>query len=125
MGGRNGDAYEDLKQTLFTESAIGGEAAGYSMGLIMLGTGDATCANEMLTYARETRHEKIIRGLAIGLAFLNFGRQDQADDIAKQLLAEKVDHSFVAIPQLTDYTGSHSSVWRCLHSGVGIRRDTQ
>ncbi|KAH9175458.1 26S proteasome regulatory complex non-ATPase subcomplex Rpn2/Psmd1 subunit [Lactarius sanguifluus] len=89
MGGRNPDAYEDLKQTLFTESAIGGEAAGYAMGLIMLGTSDANCANEMLTYARETRHEKIIRGLAIGLAFLNFGRQDQADDIAKQLLAEK------------------------------------
>ncbi|KAI9445101.1 26S proteasome regulatory complex non-ATPase subcomplex Rpn2/Psmd1 subunit [Lactarius indigo] len=89
MGGRNPEAYEDLKQTLFTESAIGGEAAGYAMGLIMLGTSDANCANEMLTYARETRHEKIIRGLAIGLAFLNFGRQDQADDIAKQLLAEK------------------------------------
>jgi hypothetical protein len=90
MGGRNVEAYDDLKQTLFTDTAVGGEAAGYAMGLIMLGTGNSTYANEMLTYARETQHEKIIRGLAIGLAFLYFGRQDQADEIAKELLAEKV-----------------------------------
>ena len=90
MGGRNMEAYDDLKQTLFTDTAVGGEAAGYAMGLIMLGTGDPTIKNEMLTYTRETQHEKIIRGLAIGLAFLYFGRQDQADGIVKELLAEKV-----------------------------------
>jgi 26S proteasome regulatory subunit N2 len=90
MGGRNMEAYDDLKQTLFTDTAVGGEAAGYAMGLIMLGTGDPTIKNEMLTYTRETQHEKIIRGLAIGLAFLYYGRQDQADGIAKELLAEKV-----------------------------------
>jgi 26S proteasome regulatory subunit N2 len=90
MGGHNADAYDDLKQTLFTDSAVAGEGAGYAMGLIMLGTGDSTYAGEMLAYARETQHEKIIRGLAIGLAFLYFGRQDQADEIAKELLSEKV-----------------------------------
>jgi 26S proteasome regulatory subunit N2 len=60
MGGKNPEAYDDLKQTLFTDSAVAGEAAGYAMGLIMLGTADANCAEEMLTYARETQHEKII-----------------------------------------------------------------
>jgi Proteasome/cyclosome repeat len=93
MGGRNVEAYDDLKQTLFTDTAVGGESAGYAMGLIMLGTGDSTYANEMLAYARETQHEKIIRGLAIGLAFMYFGRQDQADEIAKELLAEKVSQN--------------------------------
>jgi 26S proteasome regulatory subunit N2 len=125
MGGRNVDAYDDLKQTLFTDSAVGGEAAGYSMGLIMLGTGDSTYAGEMLAYARETQHEKIIRGLAIGLAFLYFGRQDQADEIAKELLAEKVSQSSVVILQLTLSSGSHSSVWRRLHPRARLRRDTQ
>ena len=99
MGGHNADAYEDLKSTLFNDSAIAGEAAGYAIGLVMLGTADETCANEMLTYARETQHEKIIRGLAIGLAFLFYGRQEEADGMVKQLLAEKVcECSCVAQP---------------------------
>lgn len=90
MGGKSAEAYDDLKQTLFTDSAVAGEAAGYAMGLIMLGTADATSAEEMLTYARETQHEKIIRGLAIGLALIFYGRQEEADDMVKLLMAEKV-----------------------------------
>jgi len=125
MGGRNVEAYDDLKQTLFTDTAVGGEAAGYAMGLIMLGTGDSTYANEMLTYARETQHEKIIRGLAIGLAFLYFGRQDQADEIAKELLAEKVGQLPIAMPWLTPISGPHSSIWRRLHPRARLCRDTQ
>jgi 26S proteasome regulatory subunit N2 len=90
MGGKNAEAYDDLKQTLFTDSAVAGEAAGFAMGLIMLGSADAGCAEEMLTYARETQHEKIIRGLAVGIAFIYYGKQEQANDIAKLLLGEKV-----------------------------------
>lgn len=90
MGGKSSEAYDDLKQILFSDSAIAGEAAGYSMGLIMLGTGDNTCADEMLAYARDTQHEKIIRGLAIGLALIFYGRQEEADAVIARLLAEKV-----------------------------------
>ena len=90
MGGKNAEAYDDLKQTLFTDSAVAGEAAGYAMGLVMLGTADAGCMDEMLTYARETQHEKIIRGLAMGVAFIYYGRQEEADSTIKTLLAEKV-----------------------------------
>ncbi|KAH9846819.1 26S proteasome regulatory complex non-ATPase subcomplex Rpn2/Psmd1 subunit [Lenzites betulinus] len=89
MGGKSAEAYDDLKQTLFTDSAVAGEAAGYAMGLIMLGTADATSAEEMLTYARETQHEKIIRGLAVGLALIFYGRQEEADEMVKLLMAEK------------------------------------
>ncbi|KAF9646109.1 26S proteasome regulatory complex non-ATPase subcomplex Rpn2/Psmd1 subunit [Thelephora ganbajun] len=89
MGGNNAEAYDDLKQTLFTDSAVAGEAAGFAMGLIMLGSADAGCAEEMLTYARETQHEKIIRGLAVGIAFIYYGKQEQANDMAKLLLGEK------------------------------------
>ena len=90
MGGKSAEAYDDLKQTLFSDSAVAGEAAGYSMGLIMLGTADATSADEMLQYARETQHEKIIRGLAIGLALIFYGRQEEADEMVKSLMVEKV-----------------------------------
>ncbi|KZT30619.1 26S proteasome regulatory complex non-ATPase subcomplex Rpn2/Psmd1 subunit [Neolentinus lepideus HHB14362 ss-1] len=89
MGGKNSEAYDDLKQTLFTDSAIAGEGAGYAMGLVMLGSADEQSAQEMLTYARETQHEKIIRGLAIGLALIYYGRQEEADGMVKTLLEEK------------------------------------
>lgn len=83
-------AYEDLKQTLFTDSAVAGEAAGYAMGLVMLGSGSFEAIDEMLQYAHETQHEKIIRGLAVGIGFICYGRQEQADATIETLLKEKV-----------------------------------
>ncbi|KAJ7169781.1 D-isomer specific 2-hydroxyacid dehydrogenase [Mycena filopes] len=89
MGSKSVDAFDDLKNTLFMDSAVAGEACGYSMGLIMLGTAAADPVREMLVYARETQHEKIIRGLAVGVAFIYYGRQEEADETIKLLLAEK------------------------------------
>lgn len=91
MGGRSSSAYDDLKETLFSDSAVAGEAAGYAMGLVMLGSANQTCADEMITYARETQHEKIIRGLAMALAFVFYGRQEEADETVRSLLTEKVN----------------------------------
>lgn len=90
MGSRSADAFDDLKTVLFMDSAVAGEASGYSMGLIMLGTAAADAVKEMLSYARETQHEKIIRGLAVGVGFIYYGRQEEADETIKLLLAEKV-----------------------------------
>jgi 26S proteasome regulatory subunit N2 len=87
---RDADAYDDLKQALYTDSAIAGEAAGYSMGLVMLGSGSEEVIDEMLQYAHETHHEKIIRGLAVGIAFICYGTQEQANATIDRLLSEKV-----------------------------------
>lgn len=84
------EAYEDLRTTLFSDSAIAGEACGYAMGLVMLGSASGRCLDEMLQYAHETQHEKIIRGLAMGIAFMFYGRQEQADTIIDTLLSDKV-----------------------------------
>ncbi|KAF8898847.1 hypothetical protein BD779DRAFT_1666615 [Infundibulicybe gibba] len=75
MGSNNLDAFEDLKNVLFMDSAVAGEASGYAMGLIMLGSAAADPVREMIVYARETQHEKIIR--------------EEADETVKMLLAEK------------------------------------
>ncbi len=88
IGGKNPEAFDDLKQTLFMDLAVAGEAAGYAMGLILLGTADAGSAEEMLTYVRETQHEKIIRGLAVNVGFIYYGRQEEADETIQLLLAE-------------------------------------
>lgn len=67
------DLYEDLKNTLYMDSANAGEAAAYAIGLTMLGKGGTTpesrvALEEMIAYAHDTAHEKIIRGLAMGIA---------------------------------------------------------
>lgn len=89
MGSKSMETFEDLKNILFMDSAVAGEASGYAMGLIMLGTAAAEPVREMLQYAKETQHEKIIRGLGLGIAFIFYSRQEEADETIKSLLAEK------------------------------------
>lgn len=60
LGTADEDIYDDIKSVLYTDSAVAGEAAGISMGLLMVGTASEK-ASEMLAYAHETQHEKIIR----------------------------------------------------------------
>ena len=90
MGGKNPDAFDDLKQMLFTDSALAGKATRFAMGLILLGTADASSAEEMLTYAREMQHDKIIWGLAISIGFLYYRRQEEADRTIQLLVVKKV-----------------------------------
>ena len=81
MATKNGPIFEELKNVLFNnaDSAVIGEAAGYSLGLIMLGSADEEAIKEILTHASETQHEKIIRSLAISLALIMYGKEDNAD----------------------------------------------
>ncbi|KAM4055997.1 proteasome/cyclosome repeat domain-containing protein [Hirsutella rhossiliensis] len=59
MATGDGEIFEKLKEILFQDSALNGEAVGLSMGLIMLGTGNVKALEDMITYAHETTHEKI------------------------------------------------------------------
>ncbi|KAL8474286.1 hypothetical protein ACS0TY_030931 [Phlomoides rotata] len=69
IGTADDDIFDEIKIVLYTDSAVAGEAAGISMGVLMVGTASEK-ATEMLAYAHETQHEKIIRGLALGIAHL-------------------------------------------------------
>lgn len=60
------------------------------MGMIMLGSASEKAVDEMLSYARETQHEKIIRSLAVGISFLFYGTREVADPIIDSLSKEKV-----------------------------------
>lgn len=89
MGCQSESLYEALKVVLYSDSAVSGQAAGLAMGLVMLGSGNAEAINDMFTYAKETQHEHIIRGLAVGIALLNFGREDEALSIIDELLDQE------------------------------------
>ncbi|CAL5416678.1 unnamed protein product [Camellia sinensis] len=88
LGTADEDIYDDVKTVLYTDSAVAGEAAGISMGLLMVGTASEK-AGEMLAYAHETQHEKIIRGLALGIALTVYGREEEADTLIEQMTRDQ------------------------------------
>uniref|UniRef100_A0A2P2MRH5 26S proteasome non-ATPase regulatory subunit 1 homolog n=1 Tax=Rhizophora mucronata TaxID=61149 RepID=A0A2P2MRH5_RHIMU len=88
LGTADEEIFEDIKSALYTDSAVAGEAAGISMGLLMVGTASER-ASEMLTYAHETQHEKIIRGLALGIALTVYGREEEADTLIEQMTRDQ------------------------------------
>lgn len=89
MGTARQDVYEQLKFNLYQDDAVTGEAAGLSMGLVMLGTKNATAIEDMVAYAQETQHEKILRGLAIGISLTMYGRMEEADALIESLGRDK------------------------------------
>ncbi|KAI3469963.1 hypothetical protein Pfo_026626 [Paulownia fortunei] len=88
LGTADNDIFDDIKNVLYTDSAVAGEAAGISMGLLMVGTASEK-AGEMLAYAHETQHEKIIRGLALGIALTVYGREEEADTLIEQMTRDQ------------------------------------
>lgn len=91
MASGSTEIYNNLKDVLYQDSAVPGEAAGLAMGLVMMGTADADVLETMLQYAHETQHEKTIRGLSIGIALLMYGQEDNASTIIEQLTRHETD----------------------------------
>ncbi|KAK2809213.1 hypothetical protein FQN50_004049 [Emmonsiellopsis sp. PD_5] len=114
--------YNDLKAVLETDSALNGEAVGLAMGLVMLGTGNIKALEDMLRYAHDTQHEKIIRGVAMGMALIMYGRQEAADELINGLLADPDPTirygGIMAIALAYCGTGSNKAVRRLLHVAV-------
>jgi len=122
MATGNEEIYEELKTVLYMDSAINGEAVGLSIGLVMLGTGNLRALDDMLQYARDTQHEKIVRGLALGMALIMYGRQEGADELIGGLL-EDADSALryggvLTVALAYCGSGSNKAVRRLLHIAV-------
>jgi 26S proteasome regulatory subunit N2 len=89
MGSGNKDIYDKFKAIVYNDKANSGEAAAYGIGIVMLGSANEQAINDILAYAHETQHEKIIRGLGIALAFIMYKREEEADALITQLLTDK------------------------------------
>ncbi|KAI3426179.1 hypothetical protein D9Q98_008556 [Chlorella vulgaris] len=87
LGTEDEEAFEDVKNVLYMDNAVAGEAAGLSLGLLYAGSGTDKAA-ELLAYAHETQHEKIIRGVAVGLALVHYGREEAAEGMIEQMTRE-------------------------------------
>lgn len=127
MGSANNDVYESLKEVLYNDSAVSSEAAAMGMGLTMLGTGNEAAVHDMFTYAQETQHGNITRGLAVGLALINYGRQELADELILSLLSneEALLRYGGAFTIALAYagTGNNKAVKKLLHIAVSDSND--
>ncbi|GMH41090.1 hypothetical protein BSKO_09000 [Bryopsis sp. KO-2023] len=88
LGTEDEGIFEDVKNVLFSDSAIAGEAAGVALGLLHVGSATAK-STEMLSYAHDTQHEKIIRGVALGLALIMYGREEGAETLIEQMTRDQ------------------------------------
>ncbi|KAI9846118.1 MAG: proteasome regulatory particle base subunit [Thelocarpon superellum] len=116
------EIYDELKSVLYADSALNGEAVGLAMGLVMLGTGNTKALESMILYAHETQHEKIVRGLALGMALIMFGRQEAADELMDGLLNDPDPTlrygGIMTLAMAYCGTGSNKAVRKLLHVAV-------
>ncbi|KAL2506453.1 26S proteasome non-ATPase regulatory subunit 1A [Abeliophyllum distichum] len=121
LGTADNDVFDDIKNVLYTDSAVAGEAAGISMGLLMVGTASEK-AGEMLAYAHETQHEKIIRGLALGIALTVYGREEEADTLIEQMTRDQDPiiryGGMYALALAYQGTGNNKAIRQLLHFAV-------
>ncbi len=121
------EIFESLKAVLQTDSALNGEAVGLAMGLIMLGTGNAAALQAMFSYAHDTSHEKIIRGCALGMALIMYGRQEGADGMIEALLNDPDPTlrygGILTVALAYCGTGSNKAVRKLLHIAVSDTSD--
>lgn len=83
------EVYDELKSVLYSDSAVAGEGAAYSIGLLKLGSGDFKCVDELLAYAHDTQHEKIIRACSIGIGFVLFQKENEAMVVLNEMINDK------------------------------------
>merc|ERR1719210_1132664 len=127
MGSAREDIYEQLKFNLFQDEAVTGEAAGLAMGLVMLGTKSPTAVAVMVQYAQETQHEKILRGLAVGIALTMYGRLEEADPLLTSLMQDKDAilrrSGMYTIAMAYAGTGNNAAIRKLLHVAVSDVND--
>nr|XP_039249968.1 26S proteasome non-ATPase regulatory subunit 1-like [Styela clava] len=122
MGTAKHDVYELLKDQLYQDDAITGEAAGLAMGLVMLGSKSDQAIEDMVSYAQETQHEKIIRGLAVGIALVMYGRMEEADSLIQTLKRDKDPilrrSAMYTVAMAYAGSGSNKAIQTLLHVAV-------
>ncbi|KAG7355780.1 proteasome/cyclosome repeat domain containing protein [Nitzschia inconspicua] len=137
MGSADVTIVSELKELLDTDSAVAGEAAGIAIGMVLVGTGAGSPHNtlpaqgkeeimemvlELRNYARETQHEKIIRGISIGLALMQFQQEENADAIIEDMRTDRDPvlryGAMYALALAYCGTGSNKAIRILLHTAV-------
>jgi len=115
---------EQVKDTVLLKwlNTVSGEAAGYAIGLIMLGSGQCQLLEDLYEFAKECAHEKITRGVAMGMAMMVYGCEEDAETLIEQL-AREPDHilrygAMFATGLAYAGTSNNKAISRLLHVAV-------
>ena len=127
MGSSDAQILESLKDALYNDSATVGEAAALGIGLVMLGSGDEDCNESLFTFAHETRHGNIRRGIGVGLALINYGCQEHSDELIRKMISDedpliRYGGAF-AISMAYVGTSNNKAVKKLLHIAVSDSND--
>lgn len=127
MGTHKPTVYDQLKMNLYQDDAVTGEAASIAMGMVMLASKSSLAISDMVSYAQETQHEKILRGLAVGIALVMYGRLEEADPLIAQLMIDKDPilrrSAMYTIAMAYCGTGSNAAIKKLLHVAVSDVND--
>uniref|UniRef100_A0A8C4GRC4 26S proteasome non-ATPase regulatory subunit 1 n=1 Tax=Dicentrarchus labrax TaxID=13489 RepID=A0A8C4GRC4_DICLA len=127
LGTARQDVYDLLKSNLYQDDAVTGEAAGLALGLVMLGSKSAQAIEDMVGYAQETQHEKILRGLAVGIALVMYGRMEEADALIESLCRDKDPilrrSGMYTVGMAYCGSGNNKAIRRLLHVAVSDVND--
>lgn len=127
MGTHRQDLYDQLKFNLYQDDAVTGESAGIAMGMVMLGSKNAQAIEDMVSYAQETQHEKILRGLAVGIALTMYARLEEADPLVTSLSTDKDPvlrrSGMYTLAMAYCGTGSNQAIRTLLHVAVSDVND--
>lgn len=132
FGSKNMSVCEELKDLLMNDSAVAGEAAGIGIGLVLCGANfndddpNSIIMSELLetiqNYAKETQHEKIIRGISIGIALIHYQKEESADAIIQEMKSSRDPilryGAMYTLALAYVGTGSNSAVKQLLHCAV-------
>jgi 26S proteasome regulatory subunit N2 len=141
FGSGNVEVVNELKELLYTDSAVAGEAASIAMGMVLAGSGAgnhaadpspegellAEVVAELRNYSKETQHEKIIRGIAICLALIQFGQEENADATIEEMRGDRDPiiryGAMYGLALAYCGTGSNKAVRILLHTAVSDVND--
>ncbi|MEQ2290355.1 26S proteasome non-ATPase regulatory subunit 1 [Ameca splendens] len=127
LGTARQDVYDLLKSNLYQDDAVTGEAAGLALGLVMLGSKSAQAIEDMVGYAQETQHEKILRGLAVGIALVMYGCMEEADTLIESLCRDKDPilrrSGMYSVGMAYCGSGNNKAIRRLLHVAVSDVND--
>lgn len=130
MGSAHEEAFAQMRDIIIRSSATAGEAAGMGLGMLLLGKGPGWTSErtgmpvsmELLQYAHDSKHEKIIRGIAVGLALTCYGLEEGADALIRQMGGDKDAliryGAMLAIGLAYVGTASNTAVRQLLHVAV-------
>jgi 26S proteasome regulatory subunit N2 len=68
----NNTVGDRLKEFMNISSSVIGEAAALSIGLVYAGTTNDAILGELINFAQETEHEKILRSICLAIGIVNF-----------------------------------------------------